>query len=117
MTFVNFNQFDTKNFQPKRDLLAIALFVGILVSYVFLNKSCEKELLEDSSEIHGVIVDKTGGFKRHELIYVSYFINGEKFVSKGIKNRECYASFNIGDTVLVKYSIESPRIARIVNCE
>ena len=117
MTFVNFNQINTKDFKPKRDIFQIILFVLILVGLGFIQKSCDKNYLKESFVTRGIIIEKSGGYKNTPTLTIEFKIKSKIIVSNLISQHECYKKYEIGDSINIKYSKENPKYVEILGCK
>ena len=117
MTITNFNQINTNDFKPRRDIIQLFLFIVTLVIIVLLKKSCNSAYLKKSQEVRGVVIEKSGGYSSFSTLIIEFKIEDRIITSDFVSDYDCYKKYNVGDSVNVLYSIEKPEIIEILECE
>ena len=99
-----------RSFIKYRYVLPIGIFVVLFVYRVLMNQK-EEQMLETNTVETNAIVDGIAGSRYGSKLVVKY--------SRGTKKyRELLSYINfleIGDTILIKYSLEDPTVIEVVD--
>jgi len=114
MTISNFNQLSNKEFKIK-DLIHLILFVTILFGGVFIRDLYYKSKLEENKNTIAIIDKKSKEYLGNYRLYFKYRVFKRNIISDDISEQKFFNQLNIGDTILIKYSIEDPSISKVVD--
>lgn len=105
----------------KKDIIFLILFGLFLISIVYLSDFYKKHQLRSYKKTKGIITSKyKGGYRTRFYINVKYKIEGKYYENDGTSGfqiNDCIDRLNVGDTVLIKYSITNPETVSIIDCE
>ena len=88
-----------------------------IVMILFISISTYRcSLLKDECLISKAKVYDKGRVNGGMGVEVEFYHLGEKFNVDALSSRQCYLDCEIGDTVLIKYSIRNPKIATTLAC-
>jgi hypothetical protein len=116
MTFVNLKQVDIKSFNPKKDIIQIILFViGLITIVYFIQNKRDKKLLNPRYSF-ALVSDKSKVYLGDYEIYYKYQTSKQILEYRNTVDVKKFNKLELGDTILIKYSIEDNEIAQIVHC-
>lgn len=72
--------------------------------------------LKNYEIVGGVVLYKAETYPIGNTIGVEFTLNGKKIESIRFNPGDCFYSLNEGDSVLIKYAIDSPEIVELVDC-
>ncbi len=105
---------DSKN--PRRDLVLLVAFLSVLIGGAFLIQYRKDLLLKNHIETSAIVKSKSSKYRLGTRIYIEYTKGNEIVQSESIKNSDCYDQLIVGDSVRIKYSVESPEIVDFIDC-
>lgn len=97
------------------------IWVIVILFQVYLSRKCTNEILirnlqEANIVIPGVVYEKYSNINSPGRIYYEFYgEDGKLYSGKEICPEGSYRSFEIGDTVLVRYAISDPYLNKVYN--
>jgi len=114
MTISNFNQLSNKEFKIK-DLIHLILFATILFGGVYTRDLYYKYKLEENKNTIAIIKKSSRAYLGNYTLSYEYKILDININSDGVVCRNIFDKINIGDTVLIKYSVDDHSISEIID--
>jgi hypothetical protein len=100
----------------KKELILWGGVFLIFVGWLYYRDSQKGKFLLDSKYNYAVISKKYHASRLGNYIEVYHFLNDQINISENFDPESCYGDIKIGDTVLISYAVEAPKIVKIENC-
>ncbi|HRO75734.1 MAG TPA: hypothetical protein PLP27_06280 [Crocinitomicaceae bacterium] len=98
----------------KKIILSLAVFMMVFTIYSLFRDRKENQLLEYSRTTTAILIKVSQGSpKSPSSGHFKYTIKGKEY--KFSQSGDYYKDMNIGDTVFIKYAIEAPSVARVID--
>jgi hypothetical protein len=93
-------------------IVCLVCFIFIGLTYNIYNDHKRQKLFQNSKNTIGILIEESHSSQKFLVGYFYYYVGKKKFK---IREKQNFSHLKKGDTVLIRYAVEDPSVARVID--